>query len=93
MEDQREGRDFTLLITEDSDGSFIGEVAELPGCFASGSDFDELMEAAAEAINMYLADSSEPSPPSNVFDFAGKASRKKQERDYHVHEAKILLEA
>jgi predicted RNase H-like HicB family nuclease len=39
------------------------EVAELPGCFASGRDLDELDEALAEAISLYL---SEPGRPVHV---------------------------
>jgi predicted RNase H-like HicB family nuclease len=32
------------------------EVEELPGCFASGRDHDELMEALAETIGGYLSE-------------------------------------
>jgi predicted RNase H-like HicB family nuclease len=46
---------FTLSIHEE-DGSFWAEVRELPGCFAAGKDFDELNEAVAEAIQIYLSD-------------------------------------
>lgn len=46
---------YTLLI-HDEDGMLWAEIQELPGCFASGADMDELLDAAAEAIQMYLAD-------------------------------------
>lgn len=49
-------RRFTLLIRDENDGMLWAEVEELPGCFASGSDMDELLEAAAEAIGMYLSE-------------------------------------
>jgi predicted RNase H-like HicB family nuclease len=49
-------RSYTLEIHDEDDGSLWAQVAELPGCFASGNDVDELLEAAAEAIGMYLAD-------------------------------------
>jgi predicted RNase H-like HicB family nuclease len=39
------------------------EVLELPGCFASGQDMDELWEALTEAISLYL---SEPGRPVHV---------------------------
>jgi predicted RNase H-like HicB family nuclease len=47
--------EFHAIIPED-DGSYWAEVQELPGCFASGADMNELQEAVLEAIEMYLAD-------------------------------------
>jgi predicted RNase H-like HicB family nuclease len=47
---------FTAAITEGADGTYWAEVQELPGCFASGHDFDELKEALVEAIQMCLPD-------------------------------------
>lgn len=41
-------------IHEDDDGMFWAQVKELPGCFASGSTWDELMEALIEAVEMCL---------------------------------------
>ena len=37
-------------------GSFWSEIAELPGCFASGRTLEELTEATAEAAGLYLWD-------------------------------------
>ena len=37
-------------------GSLWSEVAELPGCFASGRTLEELREALAEAVGRYLWD-------------------------------------
>lgn len=37
------------------DGSYWAEVKDLPGCFASGQDEDELNDAIAEAIGIYLS--------------------------------------
>jgi predicted RNase H-like HicB family nuclease len=39
------------------------EVDELPGCFASGRDMDELQEALSEAVSQYL---SEPGRPVHI---------------------------
>jgi predicted RNase H-like HicB family nuclease len=36
------------------DGTFWAEVLELPGCFASGDTKEELEEALAEAVSLYL---------------------------------------
>lgn len=46
------------------EGAYWAEVAELPGCFASGATLDELTEALRESIQMCLAES--PDPPSGI---------------------------
>jgi predicted RNase H-like HicB family nuclease len=38
----------------EEDGSYWAQVRELPGCFASGDDVDELREAVTEAVDMCL---------------------------------------
>jgi predicted RNase H-like HicB family nuclease len=48
----------TIRVSHDNDG-FWAEVVELPGCFASGTDVNELREALQDAIGVYLSD-----PPS-----------------------------
>jgi predicted RNase H-like HicB family nuclease len=42
------------LNTHDDGEMWWAEVDELPGCFASGRDYYELLDAAAEAIEQYL---------------------------------------
>jgi len=37
------------------DGGLWAEVEELPGCFASGDNEEELQEALMEAIGLYLS--------------------------------------
>jgi predicted RNase H-like HicB family nuclease len=50
---------YVVRIHDEGEGqSLWAEVDELPGCFASGRDMDELREALAEAISLYLSDSS-----------------------------------
>jgi predicted RNase H-like HicB family nuclease len=46
------------------DGILWGEVVELPGCFATGEDLDELAEALGEAISLYQAKTSSVSAKS-----------------------------
>jgi hypothetical protein len=46
------------------DGILWGQVVELPGCFATGEDLDELAEALGEAISLYQAKSSPVSATS-----------------------------
>jgi predicted RNase H-like HicB family nuclease len=43
--------EFHAIIHEEDD-SYWAEVQELPGCFASGQDLDELKDALLEAIRM-----------------------------------------
>jgi predicted RNase H-like HicB family nuclease len=46
--------EFTANVHAEDDGTYWAEVAELPGCFASGHDLDELKDGLAEAIQMCL---------------------------------------
>ncbi len=47
--------ELTVVVSQDRTG-FWSEVAELPGCFASGRTLGELREALAEAVGLYLWD-------------------------------------
>jgi hypothetical protein len=49
----------TVEIHEE-DGVLWGQVVELPGCFATGDDLDELAEALGEAIFLYQSRESAP---------------------------------
>lgn len=40
----------------EEDGSYWAEVKELPGCFASGHDLEEVRQALVEAIEFVLTD-------------------------------------
>lgn len=50
--------EFTAVVHHEEDGSYWAEVTELPGCFASGFDLDELNEALVESIQACLPDDS-----------------------------------
>ena len=45
---------FHVDIHEEPDSSLWAQVKELPGCFASEFDMDELQEATFEAMQMWL---------------------------------------
>lgn len=51
---------YTVTIHDEGEDGLWAEVAELPGCFASGQDIEELNESLADAMGLYL--SSEQSP-------------------------------
>jgi len=44
------------VVVHSERGGFWSEVCELPGCFASGGTLEELHEALAESIGLYLWD-------------------------------------
>jgi predicted RNase H-like HicB family nuclease len=48
-------REFTANVRFE-EGAYWAEVAELPGCFASGIDLNELNQALIESIQAYLAE-------------------------------------
>lgn len=49
-----EPTELTAKIHEE-DGTFWAEVAELPGCFASGDSIEELAAALQEAVSLYVS--------------------------------------
>ena len=53
----------TVRVHREPGEDLWAEVDELPGCFASGRDMNELTEALTEAVSLYL---SEPGTPVNV---------------------------
>ena len=48
--------EYVVRVHRDDDDSYWAEVVELPGCFASGESLDQLSEALAESIALYLGD-------------------------------------
>lgn len=54
---------YSVRVHSEPGEDLWAEVEELPGCFASGRDMDELREALADAISVYL---SEPGKPVQV---------------------------
>lgn len=72
--------EYTIEVHHEDDGTYWARVRELPGCFATGDDLDELREALQEAISLYLSDD-----PSN-----GKLA---EFRSLEVGEMKVLVGA
>ncbi len=48
------------------EGSYWAEVVELPGCFASGDTFDELLDSLHEGISLYIEDAGPVAPPLSI---------------------------
>ena len=47
-------RNFAIVIHEEPDGGFWGEVPDLPGCYSQGETVDELEHNIREAIGGVL---------------------------------------
>ncbi|MEO8027706.1 MAG: type II toxin-antitoxin system HicB family antitoxin [Bryobacteraceae bacterium] len=47
-------RKYAVVIHEEPDGGFWGEVPALPGCYSQGESVAELMENIREAISAVL---------------------------------------
>lgn len=45
---------------DDGDSELWADIDELPGCFASGRDMNELREALNEAVSLYLSEPGRP---------------------------------
>ena len=47
-------KEFYVLIEKDEDGTFIGEVPQLYGCYTQGKTLDELMNNIREVVELFL---------------------------------------
>ena len=47
-------KEFTIVIEEDEDGTYVASVPELKGCHTQAKTLDELRERIKEAIQLYL---------------------------------------
>lgn len=47
-------REFYVLIEQDEDGFFVGEVPQLRGCYTQGRTMDELLPSIREVIELCL---------------------------------------
>jgi len=55
-------QEYRVRVHEE-DGAYWAEIDGLDGCFASGSDLDELREAVVEAITLYLEEKGSTGSP------------------------------
>jgi predicted RNase H-like HicB family nuclease len=59
-------RDYTMVVEQDVDGFYVGEVVELPGCHTQAKTLEELMERMKEAVALCLEVKSDNKSPSFV---------------------------
>jgi len=50
--EQGEMREYLVVIEQDDDGRYVGEVPELKGCYSEGETLDELLGNIKEAIDL-----------------------------------------
>jgi predicted RNase H-like HicB family nuclease len=48
------GREFSVVIERDEEGSYVASVPALPGCHTQARSLDELMDRVREAIALCL---------------------------------------
>lgn len=70
-------------VIHEEDGSYWAEVKELPGCFASGRDLEEIKEALIEAIGLCL-------PEAELVEGQPKGRGKKRRPSVRVDELKLI---
>lgn len=67
-------RTYTVVVHEDPEGGFWGEVPALPGCYSQGETIEELRENIREAIAGVLEvlreQGQEPEPSIRIMDVA-----------------------
>ncbi len=49
-------REFYVWVEQDEDGLYVGEVPQLPACYAQGATLDELLSNIREVIQLCLED-------------------------------------
>ncbi|MGF1521332.1 MAG: type II toxin-antitoxin system HicB family antitoxin [Leptolyngbyaceae cyanobacterium] len=52
-------REFYVVIEQDEDGIYVGEVPQLKACYSQGETIDELMANIKEVIEMCLEEQQE----------------------------------
>ena len=66
-----ENSSYTIIITKDSDGYFVGTVPELLNCYSQGKTKEELLERIKEAIELCLEDEKSNNSIINRNEFIG----------------------
>lgn len=50
-----DGLSYTVRIHDEGPDGLWADVVEMPGCFASGDNYEELMESLTESMGLYLS--------------------------------------
>lgn len=60
-------REFYVVIEQDEDGYYVGEVPQLKACYSQGETIDELMFNIKEAIELCLEEEHQTQTSSSEF--------------------------
>lgn len=52
-------RDFSVIIEQDSDGTYVASVPALRGCHTQGTSLDQVMERIREAVALCVEEQGE----------------------------------
>jgi predicted RNase H-like HicB family nuclease len=62
---------FSIIITQDEDGIYVGEVPNLPGCHTQAKTLSTLYKRMEEAIELYLEVEKDKKKPIIQYKFIG----------------------
>ena len=55
-------REYLVVIEQDDDGRYVGEVPALKGCYSEGETLDELLVNIREAIDLCAEEAADQRP-------------------------------
>jgi predicted RNase H-like HicB family nuclease len=55
-------REINVVVERDEEGWLVASVPELPGCYTQAKTMDELLARIAEAAELYLEATGQPTP-------------------------------
>jgi len=58
-------REYYVLIEQDEDGYYVGEVPQLRGCYTQGKTLDELLKNMREVITLCMEEQADTGPVSS----------------------------
>jgi predicted RNase H-like HicB family nuclease len=59
-------QEFYVIIEQDEDGYYVGEVPQLQACYSQGRTLDELMKNIREVIDLCLEEEEDEARPKFV---------------------------
>ena len=61
-----EKRNFVVVIERDENGTYVGEVPDLKGCYTQGDSVEEVMKNIREVIEMCLEEQKIITPNESI---------------------------
>ncbi len=67
VDQKRKQREFYVIVEQDEDGFYVGEVPQLQACYTQGRTLDELMKNIKEVIQLCLEEENGEDEPEVRF--------------------------